>query len=120
MFRAAASFGDKRYDIRERLPRLCDKIPAFEPLLGVPADLAGEKDHAAFGDNAIAKAFGRLPPTRMKECMRLRHLLSPHEAPDGGLCRSRKRWILPVWVFGSASMNFTERGYLNGAMVALT
>jgi hypothetical protein len=23
--------------------------------------------------------------------------------PDGGLCCSRKRWILPVWVFGSAS-----------------
>src|SRR6516164_1503057 len=47
-----------------------------------------------------------------------RHLLSPHERP--WLCRSRKRWILPVWVFGSASINFTERGYLNGAMVALT
>ncbi len=41
-------------------------------------------------------------------------------APYGAPCRNRKRWILPVWVFGSASMNFTERGYLNGAMVALT
>jgi hypothetical protein len=80
MFRAAASLRNKRHDIRERLPCLCDKIPAFEPLLGVPADLAGEKDHAAFGDDAIAKTFGELPATRMKECMRLRHLLSPHEA----------------------------------------
>ncbi len=39
-----------------------------------------------------------------------------HDAPGF----SRKRWIFPVGVFGSASMNFTERGYLNGAMVALT
>ena len=25
---------------------------------------------------------------------------------------SRNRWIFPVWVFGKASRNFTERGYL--------
>jgi hypothetical protein len=79
MFGAAASLGDERHDIRERLPRLRDKISALESLLGIPADLTGEKDHAAFGDNGIAKAFGRLPPAWMKECMRF-HLISPHEA----------------------------------------
>ena len=25
---------------------------------------------------------------------------------------SRNRWTFPVWVFGNASRNFTERGYL--------
>src|SRR6516164_9967492 len=78
MFRAAARLRNERHDIGERLPRLCDKIPALELLLGIPADLAGEKDRAAIGDDAIAKTFGRLPAARMKECMRLRHLLSPH------------------------------------------
>jgi len=120
VFGAATGLDNKRHDIRKRLSRLRDKIFALEPLLGIPADLPGEKDRAAFGDDAIAKTFGELPATRMKKCMRSRHLLSPHEAPEGGPCRSRKRWILPVWVFGSASMNFTERGYLNGAIVALT
>jgi hypothetical protein len=62
MFRAAAGLHE-RHDIRERLPRLCDKISALEPLLGIPADLAGEKDHAAFSDDTIAKAFGQLPST---------------------------------------------------------
>jgi hypothetical protein len=27
-------------------------------------------------------------------------------------CFNLKRWILPVWVLGKASMNLTERGYL--------
>jgi hypothetical protein len=30
----------------------------------------------------------------------------------------RKRWILPVWVFGRATVNFAQRGYLYGAIVA--
>jgi len=33
----------------------------------------------------------------------------PHAFLDA---RRRKRWILPVCVFGSASTNLTERGYL--------
>jgi non-ribosomal peptide synthetase component E (peptide arylation enzyme) len=34
--------------------------------------------------------------------------------------RSRKRWILPLGVFGSASTNSISRGYLYGAVTALT
>src|SRR5712664_59357 len=34
--------------------------------------------------------------------------------------RSLKRWIFPVAVFGSASTNSTQRGYLNGARRSLT
>src|SRR6516164_7697522 len=79
MLRATAGLGNERHDIRERLPRLCDKISALETLLGIPADLAGEKNHATLGDGAIAKAFGRFPSTRMKKCVRSGHLLSPHE-----------------------------------------
>ena len=33
---------------------------------------------------------------------------------------NRNRWIFPVCVFGSACTNITERGYLYGAIVALT
>jgi hypothetical protein len=44
---------------------LRDKISALELLLGIPADLSGEKDHTALGDHAIAKAFGQPPSTRM-------------------------------------------------------
>ncbi len=35
-------------------------------------------------------------------------------------CRRRKRWILPVCVFGNCVVNTMERGYLKGAMVAFT
>jgi NAD(P)-dependent dehydrogenase (short-subunit alcohol dehydrogenase family) len=38
----------------------------------------------------------------------------------GGYDLSLNRWILPVCVLGSAATNFTERGYLKGAMVAFT
>ena len=31
---------------------------------------------------------------------------------DDSYAFSLKRWILPVWVFGSAATNLTERGYL--------
>ena len=34
--------------------------------------------------------------------------------------RRRKRWILPVWVLGRASVNTIERGYLKGAIAAFT
>ncbi len=41
---------------------------------------------------------------------------SPRVAKQGdhhvASSRSRKRWILPVCVFGKASVNFSERGYL--------
>jgi hypothetical protein len=43
------------------LPRLIDEVPAFEALLGVPADLAGEEDEQALGGNAVGIAFRSLP-----------------------------------------------------------
>src|SRR5215469_12115162 len=112
----AAGFLDERDDIGERLTSLGDEIDALEPLLGVPADLAGEKHRAPFCDDAIAETLGCSPAARMKKRVHVHHRSPPYVA----VWRSRKRWILPVWVFGSASMNLTERGYLNGAMVALT
>ena len=48
---------DERDDVRQRLARLRDKILAVEFLLGIPADLAGEKNHAAFGGDAVGKAL---------------------------------------------------------------
>jgi hypothetical protein len=48
------------------LARLRNKVRAFEFLLGVPADLTGQKDYASLGDDAVGKAFGRFPASRMK------------------------------------------------------
>ena len=121
MFDIAASLANQGDDICQRLSHLRDKIMAVETLLGIPADLAGEKNCAAFGDDAVGKAFRLFPFSRMKEFVRLCHGSGLESnfaqvAPD----RRRKRWIFPVCVFGSASTNFTDRGYLKGAIVALT
>src|SRR5215469_705879 len=77
MVSAAAGFADEGDDIGKRLPRLRDKIPALEFLLGIPADLTGEKNDAALGGDAVAEALGRFPLARMKECMGLGHLHPP-------------------------------------------
>src|ERR1700720_4651988 len=117
VLRPAAGLGHQRHDVRQSLARLRDKIRAVEFLLRIPADLAGEEHHAAFGGDAVGKAFRLFPVFRMQKLVRLAHRSGlAHDAPG----RRRKRWIFPVGVFGSASVNFTERGYLNGAMVALT
>jgi hypothetical protein len=60
------------------LSRLSDKISAFEPLIGVPADLASEKDRAPLRDHPIAEALARPPSTGMKEHVWVRHLCAPH------------------------------------------
>jgi hypothetical protein len=39
---------------------------------------------------------------------------------DDSYAFSLKRWILPVCVLGRAGTNLMERGYLYGAIVALT
>jgi hypothetical protein len=53
------------------------EILAFEALLGVPANLAGKKNHPALRGNAVAEAFGRFPRAGMKDCMRLCHAYPP-------------------------------------------
>ena len=78
VLRAPTGFRNERDDIGERLPRLSDEISAFEPLLGVPADLAGEKDRAPLRDHSIAEALARPPAMGMKKCVRVRHLCAPH------------------------------------------
>jgi hypothetical protein len=79
MFRAATGFGNERHDICECLMRLRNKISTLESLLGVPADLAGEKDHTALGDDAVGEALGWAPAARMKKSVS-RHLRPPHDA----------------------------------------
>src|SRR5580704_14212890 len=117
MLRLAAGFGHQSNNVLQCLTHLCDKIRAVEMLLGVPADLTGQKYRAPFRGDAVGKTSRLFPMSGMKKFKGLAHLSRlAHCAP--GL--SRKRWIFPVCVFGSASMNFTDRGYLNGAMVALT
>src|SRR5580700_3683255 len=75
MLRFAAGFGNQRDDVGERLARLRDKIRAVEFLFRIPADLAGEEHHAAFGHDAVGKAFWLFPVLRVKESVSVGHLV---------------------------------------------
>ena len=55
------------------LARLGDKIVTVELLLPVPADLAGEKDYAAFGNDAVGETLRLFPSSGMKRLVRLCH-----------------------------------------------
>ena len=114
MRRRAARFPYDRDDVLEGLADLRDEVLAFELLFGIPADLAGDENEASRGDNPVGVAPGALPVLRMQEVEW--RVLSAH-SPGSALAvlapgRSRKRWILPVCVFGSAPVNLMERGYL--------
>src|SRR5262249_27173461 len=114
MRRRAARFPHDRNDVLEGLADLGDEILAFELLLGVPADLTGNEHEASRAGNPVGVTLGTLPGLRMQEVQR--RVLSAHARGSASAVlaagRSRKRWILPVCVFGSAPVNLMERGYL--------
>ena len=122
MLRPAARLADDGDDVLERLADLGDEVQAFELLVGVPADLSGDEDHAALGGDAVRVALWHASSCAGEETRGPRSgvLIRAAPAPATPRPASRKRWTFPVCVFGNASMNFTERGYLYGAMVALT
>ena len=74
-----------------------------EPALAVPADLPADEDKPALSRNAVSVALGLRPAGGLQD------RVCCHDWP---WFLSWKRWILPVWVFGRAVVNFTERGYL--------
>src|SRR5262245_28223388 len=107
-------------DVLQRLADLGNEVLAFEFLLCIPPDLTRDKNDPAFSRNTIRITLRTFPMARVQELMgRLRcgHWLA---SDDCAPRRSLKRWIFPVAVLGSASRNFTDRGYLYGAIVALT
>ena len=114
MRRCAARFPHDCDDVLKGLADLRNEVLALELLLGVPADLAGDENEASRRDYPVGITFGLLPVPRIKKLKVL--VLSVHSprpatvAPAPG--RSRNRWIFPVSVFGSASVNLTDRGYL--------
>src|SRR5580692_12543419 len=88
MLGPAAGFGNQRHDVGQGLARLRDKIRAVEFLLGIPADLAGEEHHAAFGHDAVGKALWLFPVMRVEELMWLRHVSGSSRKNDAiGLVR---------------------------------
>ena len=89
MLRLAAGFRDQRHDVGERLTRLRDEIVALEYLLGVPADLAGEENEAAFGRNAVGEAFGLFPGARVEEVVEAQSLTPPASGGSAGFFRLR-------------------------------
>ena len=95
-----ASLGQHVDDVLQGLADLADEIVGLEPALAVPADLAADEDEAALGGDAVGVALGFRPAGRLQDRVRCHDFLN------------RKRWILPVWVFGRAGVNVTERGYL--------
>src|SRR5882672_3598779 len=120
VLRRPAGLSHDRNDVLQSLPGLGDEVLAFEFLVGIPPDLASDKHGPTFGGNSIRITLRTFPMARVQELVwRLRsgHWLA---SDDCAPCRSLKRWILPVGVLGSASMNFTDRGYLYGAIDALT
>ena len=82
------------------LLHLTDEVLRLEDLLIVPADLAGDMERAVRHQQAVRVAPRGRPPLGVDD----------PGAHDVRL--SRKRWIFPVAVFGSASVKTTERGYL--------
>src|SRR5215510_2892239 len=120
VLRRPAGLAHDRNDVLQGPAGLCDEVLAFEFLVGIPPDLASDENDPTFGGNSVRITLRTFPLPRVQELMwRLRcgHWLAPEDCTPG---RSLKRWILPVGVLGSASMNFIDRGYLYGAIVALT
>src|SRR3954471_24031208 len=102
--RFAAGFRQDGDHVHQRALDLRDEIAADEVRILGPADLPGDEDEPAVGGDAVGIALRRLPAFRLQE-LKIAHA-PPH------FWRRRKRWILPVGVFGSASTNITARGYL--------
>src|SRR5262249_40246907 len=99
-------------DIFQRLLDLGNEIVALELRARVPADLTGNEHLPALRGDAVGVTFRRCPVFRLNDFERA--------FAHGACSRNLKRWIFPVCVFGKASTNLTTRGYLYGAMVALT
>ena len=108
MARLAAGLCQNLDDIGQRLLDLRDKIVTLEFAAGVPPDLPRDKNLPALGGDAVAIALARGPMLGCKICGSLEDMAARFQ----DCCRSLKRWILPVCVFGKASMKLTARGYL--------
>ena len=61
MLGPCTGLGQHLHDVAQRLLGLGGKIVALEHLLGIPADLARDKDLLALGGDAVGKALGRCP-----------------------------------------------------------
>src|SRR5687767_336882 len=93
----AAGLRQDGEDVLERLAELPGEIARFPPALAGPADLAGDEDDLAAGDDAVREALGARPARRLK---------------DFHAALNLKRCSFPVSVRGSVSTNSIARGYL--------
>src|SRR3954454_4531688 len=106
----AARLGQDGEDVLQRATHLARQAPVGERAGLVPADLTRDEHERARG---IRRDPVRIPP-RPRPTGRLE---GPHAR---SMARSRVRCTLPVGVRGRASRNSTRRGYLYGAIRALT
>ncbi len=59
--RLSPRFPDHGQNILERLAHLADEVVGFEFLIGIPADLPADKQHAPLADHPVGVTFGRFP-----------------------------------------------------------
>src|SRR4051812_2490417 len=108
---ATARLGQHGEHVAQRLADLAGQVLGRERARLVPADLArDEHERPALGGDAVRV------PARARPGRRLEH---PHGRSES-IARRRVRCTLPVGVRGSASRNWIRRGYLYGAIRALT